>query len=668
MAAVENTDDEDSNDADQIDEDSNDDSTSDDVETQAIQKTHKKTSRRREAEEDRTCPHCLKVISTKLGLQYHIDNFVCKKKQATSSNASSKRKRGKGIATGSKKERGKAEDRTCPMCSRVFTSVLGCRYHVQHQVCIKSGDTDKDAPCDTLNAGSRFVTQFGIVEVVRDDRAIPTAVLSEDIKVLQKRFNSYKDRVERQRLRAQANCTVLSRLRRHRLNQLFVTNDFSAQHMRHAYFGDQKRSLPKSEEALTWSHDPSFPEGSFPDRMVECKLIPDQRARVFDVNEYRDNGQKLVPDTPFETKLFLRRRLLNKPYVENIVIYVCASCGAEYNSKDGFVYHARSEACTRKQQTRLDSARDYLNAIEERINRSLRTNRFTDNKRRLMQNLAVYPEVWQSLGFKILPLFNMELDIEIDDDDILEVEEPEETLISLRQQLRLERDLELGAVYPSVWKSLGFRRPNSASKRKNLPGDRIQSKRRKKAPDVVIETPAKFIFPPPPIIDMQVLVDEADTGRYPTVQRFTEDHDAECKICKKESGTVYMCTFCPKVVHLTCMRTKVAIKDPEPENDFMCHSCIKFILSRRRRAEKRRFQKQEATLERAACRRDAEAAAAEERTKALEAEPQFLSEYHRVAFMGQELSELIELLADANSRMNQLAVACRANGIRRSQL
>ena len=44
------------------------------------------------------------------------------------------RKRGKGnkaeSTNDSKRFRGSTEDRTCPHCSRVFTSELGCNYHV----------------------------------------------------------------------------------------------------------------------------------------------------------------------------------------------------------------------------------------------------------------------------------------------------------------------------------------------------------------------------------------------------------------------------------------------------------------------------------------------------------------------------------------------------------
>ena len=87
-------------------------------------------------------------------------------------------------------------ERTCPICQAVFTSVNGRNYHVKNNVCErrphpipeKSVSNRSCLPASThvkrplkqvppfhiLTPGDRFVTPFGIVEVVKDDRAIPT--------------------------------------------------------------------------------------------------------------------------------------------------------------------------------------------------------------------------------------------------------------------------------------------------------------------------------------------------------------------------------------------------------------------------------------------------------------------------------------------------------------
>jgi hypothetical protein len=90
------------------------------------------------SEADLTCPHCQKIFTVKPGLDYHVDNFVCrptlrpggpvvkgKRKKAVSSTAGG----GSAKDQSYKRIRGKLEDRTCPKCKRIFTSILGFTYH-----------------------------------------------------------------------------------------------------------------------------------------------------------------------------------------------------------------------------------------------------------------------------------------------------------------------------------------------------------------------------------------------------------------------------------------------------------------------------------------------------------------------------------------------------------
>jgi hypothetical protein len=85
----------------------------------------------------RKCQYCDKDFSTAQGLDYHIKHFVCRMEQCidpeiiVQHDKKNKRKREKGPKgeTKYKKFRGKKENRTCEDCGRVFTSVLGLRYH-----------------------------------------------------------------------------------------------------------------------------------------------------------------------------------------------------------------------------------------------------------------------------------------------------------------------------------------------------------------------------------------------------------------------------------------------------------------------------------------------------------------------------------------------------------
>lgn len=95
---------------------------------------------------------------------------------------------------------------------------------------------------------------------------------------------------------------------------------------------------------------------------------------------------------------------------------------------------------------------------------------------------------------------------------------------------------------------------------------------------------------PPVIVDLTVLVEEIDTGRYPSMRRYFGEHADYCHICKR-GGELFCCEFCSNTNHIFCLKEKVAIKDPGPDDDFMCSSCALKVLSRRSRAEKRRLMK-----------------------------------------------------------------------------
>ena len=87
------------------------------------------------------CPHCEKCFKSKMGLDYHVEHWVCRIDECPDPKivAQAKKKRGKtktktdnevSKSTGKKaKFRGALNDRICPHCKRVFTSILGMKYH-----------------------------------------------------------------------------------------------------------------------------------------------------------------------------------------------------------------------------------------------------------------------------------------------------------------------------------------------------------------------------------------------------------------------------------------------------------------------------------------------------------------------------------------------------------
>jgi hypothetical protein len=128
---------------DDSDKDGNDSSEDDDDDRVLSSPSKRKGGRKPRysllSEADLTCAHCQKVFTVKPGLDYHVENFVCrptlrpggpvvkgKRKKAASSGGGGSTKCPKSF----NRIRGKLEDRTCPKCKRVFTSVLGLSYHV----------------------------------------------------------------------------------------------------------------------------------------------------------------------------------------------------------------------------------------------------------------------------------------------------------------------------------------------------------------------------------------------------------------------------------------------------------------------------------------------------------------------------------------------------------
>lgn len=125
-------------------------------------------------------------------------------------------------------------------------------------------------------------------------------------------------------------------------------------------------------------------------------------------------------------------------------------------------------------------------------------------------------------------------------------------------------------------------------KEENLPNEAPPKKRRRRRN---AESKAPIKPTEPVVIDIRPLVEEVRAGRYPSMKVYNGEHLNICFLCKTEGEDVFHCEFCMNSEHLDCVKSKVTIQDPEPDDDFMCHRCIQTVLSRRARAEKRRLEK-----------------------------------------------------------------------------
>ncbi len=570
---------------------------------------------------------------------------------------------------------------------------------VEHKVCKQaSGMKETGVGLDTLVPGSRFVTSWGVVEVVKDDRATPSGDLSPTIKKLAKNYQAIKTRIDAHNIKIADAIASQLRGRRSKINTLYKTKNVTRRSIFEAYFQGNPhiyRNLKSTLVSRPMPPDPYQPPELCPDRIVECILIPDQRLRFsstdFDIpTEVKE--EMVFSKSP--SRLFLQRKLLKEPYVEDLPTYTCANCGRRFISLAGIRYHMSANVCVQKmisegesrkeRQVKIELAAKAIAADKSKImdmvpNPTLRQGEGKGRKR--AKPTAMYPEVLMSLGFKVVkedmeftddiklpPIFATDKErrdhsrgihgIDSDNEDLsdLAVNEPGVFLEILKKQLkhhqleyqRSAADQKHGSMYVGVFKSLGYQKPRKRTTARERRAS--QRKRRSTKPP----PPPK---PLPPIIDTRALAHEVDAGRYPSMKRYEDEKHCDiCFICR-DGGDLVCCNFCCNAEHLKCIRTRFTVKDPEPADDFMCHKCIQFVLQRRNRAERRRLQKQQ---------RD------EQRKKEEALEESRLNpgikkgmEYPYLAERGQEVSELVELLKDAQTRLEQALATSKMNNIRR---
>lgn len=569
-----------------------------------------------------------------------------------------------------------------------------CPLFTEHKVCLSqkgvSGATtvsNKAASFDLLPPGARFMTKFGIVEVVNDCREFPTGRLPPDIKKKVKAYAPLKLRKEAKNAKTHDDIASQLRARRTRINTLYQTRSPNKISTFHAYFGDDPQRImvsssppipPPAMDELP--EDPLAPPNFFPDRMVECILIPDDRLRYLSTDirtpiEARDAGQ--TGKTP--TRLFLQRRLLMEEYNPDLSTYSCAECGGVFLSLGGMRYHCNASVCVQ-------------NSIREAEKRAARQRTVENNRLRLLANpvdkgrkrmlktkktrkrdTAMYPQVLISLGFELVQddlrftrFGNINANLEAplvdldpaDEDDQFECLDPTEIADSLRHEWRAAQreyllaaaDQKYGSMYKGVYQSLGFKK---GRKRPRSPS-RVRKRKVAKAPP-----PAKPVSMPP-IIDTQALADEINSGRYPSMSRYEGDgHFDICALCK-DGGDLICCDFCRNSEHLACIRGRFTIKAPEPEDDFLCHKCIQNVQVKRNRAEKRRLMK----LDREEEQRRRE----DEEEELLSPGIQKGQEYPYMADQARDVNELLELLQDSQTRLKQGLATSKMNNIRRKTM
>jgi len=513
-------------------------------------------------------------------------------------------------------------------------------------------------PFPKLASGQRFVTKFGVVQVIQDkltpvesDRTRVLPLTKSELHVLSRKrdkrnsafrrayvVNADKLLISRRKMRKICGTLYDSKVEKETDMELSRTlyldnkidffrtvpmdtnGKFAKRGSKNVTRESTNVILTKNSPISQKLEDPLAPADSLPDRIVECFLIPDKRNRIIFYPE--GFGDAIETYKCPTMKLYLKRRLLNELYQPDSEIYQCATCGKILTTKSGARAHMRKQPCLH----RVLPLPLWLPNIRKRTykSRDKEVERIRNKKKR-ERLAAVREEKYLALGVDTYvdkSSREYRSKVNFKNDNNAHVSEPTEEVMYLevwkalgfldkkkrRKSPWIHFDNDLTSIYPSVYRSLNFRsnpiRKNVPRSNEADPQTNSNKKKRRTSAQVKFDKEqhrlqkererkekAKQI-----VVDIMVLVEEIDTGRYPSIKRYTGKHQDDCVICKNRHGILYCCEFCKNVCHLECLRERVTIRNPEPDDDFMCHSCILKIIARRSRAEKRRRMKRDSAF------------------------------------------------------------------------
>lgn len=582
-----------------------------------------------------------------------------------------------------------------------------------------------------MEPGQSFITKYGIVEVINDNRVIPTAHYAPTFKNDVKVWNNYKVKRSSTVSKKKLTFALLSLARRKTLNKYLSLNIIEQQTIFKACYGGDPRFMDPDKDYSTiikTSADPKFfkldpyePIGSYPDRMVECKLIQDRRPRIECelCNISQMETTTMLPIDPIfkSFKLYIRRKDLIDVYIDDVNTFRCKLCGQVFTSIPGYRYHINSTVCTKKAEVIKEATISYYKDMKERskllfskesgpyrdvhgryncgkVQRNISiilANSNTDQAERSDKSMIVKPAhilpssnpTGTALEIKekapVVVIYSKEKEdgsnviLKVGKQNKTKLESIEDDLVSPYDVLnRLENEYYiiqgkmLGPMYDNVYKALGYLKPQKIKIKKKP--KRIRKRKRNNNIPIINEEnlPEKKLFyeryvNEPSIIDTRVFISEVDSGRYPSISRNnTEDviHELVCALCHDEEApeilsptkttNVLKCNFCTKVVHYCCMLKRFTVKEPEPEDEFMCHTCISVVLARRARAEKRRQDRLKLS-NRSVVNDVNELKESMKLTKGVVTN----LEYECLATQSRQINDLNELLYDAQKRLNQ---------------
>jgi hypothetical protein len=305
---------------------------------------------------------------------------------------------------------GKKRKRATQKCSKLERGIQPMKSDLDDEY--SDGESDKDLVADDeakkrrkslassskLKKGAQFITKFGIVEVIADDR-LPEDHCESTIDYRAVRsFLKRRDRFHERKLVLTDQIAVGTRHRREELKKMYLESK-SSRNCTGISLPQQKvwdlycKSLTSKQiltEGLSWvsgnatsentnrivtgvEEDPRSPKDHYVDRIVECKLVHDERDMVVATisdrtssNAQESNDLEFRRERPSNAKnpvpmlLFLSRRELTREYDSSKPNYKCDNCGKDYTYRTGIALHmtgckAKKEKDTEKRHRRIEA-------------------------------------------------------------------------------------------------------------------------------------------------------------------------------------------------------------------------------------------------------------------------------------------------------------------------
>mmetsp|Transcript_13109 Transcript_13109/g.28475 ORF Transcript_13109/g.28475 Transcript_13109/m.28475 type:complete len:836 (-) Transcript_13109:2875-5382(-) len=466
--------------------------------------------------EDLTCPHCQKVFMQEKRLATHLDKKVCQSRPAKTGGSSKKiaetedppspqnesekpteRRRSTRVIPSKKKPSVTESKKKDPYTDEGGRDNDGDfrnqdkpkkkgkkrkRESTEPSSSPRSKAAKKAAKksvgrFSVLAFRSKFVTKFGVVMVIADDRLPPDRHKSTHDQTGTS-LRSFLKRKERFHEREQVFLDQMAAGTRHRreeLKRMYLeskcTSTVPTITQKKVWDLYCKSLTPKQilTEGLSWActnddllegnkterfleDDPRFPKDLYPDRIVECKLVQDNREVIYgtisddtksdgtNVFEFHAKEKAKDKKQTVPMRLFIARRELTREYHSSQVqTYVCSHCAKHLLSREAMKYHLGFCLCVTKQADVEEKRHQRIGVIESKALSgvsecldSLLTNvhsvvtkvtetRVADNppdfgnphkikmfKKHKMpswlvfnaQRSAMYPEIYMSIGFK----------------------------------------------------------------------------------------------------------------------------------------------------------------------------------------------------------------------------------------------------------------------------